>query len=89
MLTYEYECLACGHRFEREQSMLEEPLTVCPKCSKEIRRLISGGAGFVFNGTGLGRIDGNSTECALEHKGVTCCGREEPCGKSCESKEVK
>ena len=42
MPTYEYECPACGHRFEEFQSMTAKPLKVCPKCGKRrLKRLIN------------------------------------------------
>jgi putative FmdB family regulatory protein len=53
MPTYEYECKACGHTFEAFQSMSESPLRVCPQCGKELRRLINGGSGIIFKGSGF------------------------------------
>ena len=49
MPTYEYECGACGHRFEKFQSMIDKPIRKCPKCGKtKVSRVISGGAGVLF-----------------------------------------
>ncbi|MDR0289683.1 MAG: zinc ribbon domain-containing protein [Treponema sp.] len=53
MPTYEYECKECGHSFEVFQSMSDEPLKVCTKCGSEVRRLICGGAGVIFKGSGF------------------------------------
>jgi putative FmdB family regulatory protein len=53
MPTYEYECKSCGHTFEIFQSMKEDSLKDCPKCGKEIRRLINGGSGVIFKGSGF------------------------------------
>ncbi len=54
MPTYDYECDACGHRFEAFQSMMDDALTVCPECSeKMLRRLITGGTGVIFRGSGF------------------------------------
>ncbi len=53
MPTYEYECRTCGHRFDAFQSMQDEPLRICPECGKEIRRLIFGGSGVIFKGSGF------------------------------------
>jgi len=54
MPTYEYLCNACGHRFEKFQSITSEPVRVCPKCSKEdVTRLMSGGTGLIFKGSGF------------------------------------
>lgn len=42
MPIYEYQCAACGHRFERLQQMSEERLRVCPECGKpELNKVIS------------------------------------------------
>jgi putative FmdB family regulatory protein len=53
MPTYEYECKSCGHNFEAFQSMTEEPLRECPECGREVRRLINGGGGVIFKGSGF------------------------------------
>lgn len=53
MPTYDYRCKACGHEFEEFQMMSEGALRKCPECSKlKLERLIGGGAGFVFKGSG-------------------------------------
>lgn len=81
MLTYEYECEKCGLRFDRRQSMSEQPLLECPECGGEVHRLISGGAGFIIKGAGHGRTERHPDGCSLESSGRTCCGRNERCGK--------
>src|SRR6185436_16853848 len=54
MPTYEYECTKCGHAFEQFQSMRDEPLKQCPQCKKKgLKRLVGGGAGLIFKGTGF------------------------------------
>jgi putative FmdB family regulatory protein len=54
MPTYEYACAKCGHHFEQFQSMRDAPLKKCPKCGKPaLKRLIGGGAGLIFKGTGF------------------------------------
>ncbi len=60
MPTYEYECLVKGHRFEEFQNITDSPLTSCPECGGEVRRLISGGAGFLFRGSGFYETDHRS-----------------------------
>jgi putative FmdB family regulatory protein len=81
MLTYEYECETCGLRFERRQSIKEEPITECPECHGKVRRLVSGGAGFIFKESVPGRAGQRGSECSLEQAGKTCCGRDARCGK--------
>lgn len=54
MPTYEYACPKCGHAFELVQSMRDEPLKKCPKCKKTgVKRLVGGGAGLIFKGSGF------------------------------------
>src|SRR5437764_12406412 len=54
MPTYEYKCTACGHRFEKFQSMSSDPIRKCPECGKmKVQRLIGTGAGLIFKGSGF------------------------------------
>jgi len=54
MPTYEYTCAACGHDFERFESITARPNKLCPKCNKKkAERRISAGGGFLFKGSGF------------------------------------
>jgi putative FmdB family regulatory protein len=54
MPTYEYECSSCKYLFEELQSMSAPPLEVCPSCGKSsLRRLVGGGIGIIFKGSGF------------------------------------
>lgn len=53
MPTYEYECEECHHQFEKFQNITDEPVKVCPVCGGKVKRLISGGGGLLFKGTGF------------------------------------
>jgi putative FmdB family regulatory protein len=53
MPTYEYECKTCGYCFDVFQSMSDSPLSTCPQCGKEVRRIINGGSGIIFKGSGF------------------------------------
>lgn len=53
MPTYPYRCKACGFEFEEFQAITEDPIDVCPKCGGETHRIISGGAGLIFKGSGF------------------------------------
>ncbi len=58
MPTYEYICSACGHEFEKFQSMSAAPIKACPVCGKKkAQRKISVGAGFIFKGSGFYETD--------------------------------
>src|SRR5829696_1922879 len=56
--TYQYACKqpACGHRFEAVQSFSDDPLTSCPVCQGQVRKVFSA-VGVVFNGSGFYRTD--------------------------------
>lgn len=57
MPTYEYKCLSCSYKFEKFQSMMDEPLSVCPECNGDIKRLIGAGSGPIFKGSGFYHTD--------------------------------
>ena len=57
MPTYEYKCTSCGHTFEAVQSMNDKPLSRCPKCKSAVRRVINGGMGIIFKGSGFYTTD--------------------------------
>ena len=53
MPTYDYICNECKKTFEYFQSMSSDPLTDCPECRKNsLKRVISGGTGLIFKGSG-------------------------------------
>ena len=53
MPTYEYKCKDCGFKFEEFQSIADAPLEECPSCNGKLERLVSGGAGLIFKGSGF------------------------------------
>jgi putative FmdB family regulatory protein len=53
MPTYDYQCNSCGYTYELFQSMSEEPAKICPQCRGSVKRLIAGGAGIIFKGSGF------------------------------------
>ncbi|HKV71249.1 MAG TPA: FmdB family zinc ribbon protein [Gemmatimonadales bacterium] len=72
MPTYEYQCPS-GHVFEKfSPTMTSAKSATCPKCGKRAKRLISGGAGLVFKGSGFYITDykraGEKKETAAEPK---------------------
>ena len=58
MPTYDYECQACNHHFERWQEMSARKLRTCPECGKrKLVRLVGAGAGVIFRGSGFYETD--------------------------------
>lgn len=57
MPTYEYECPACGCRFEKLEPITAEPQAKCPECGARCRRLVSAGTGVIYKGSGFYTTD--------------------------------
>ena len=54
MPTYDYRCESCGDEFEKFSPRIsDESTTECPNCGGTAERLISGGAGLLFKGSGF------------------------------------
>ena len=77
MPLYEYQCDACGHRFEKIQKFSDPLIDECPKCGqKQVRKLVSSPA-IQFKGTGWyitdyakkNVVDGSKTGDAGEGNG--------------------
>lgn len=51
MPLYEYQCDACGHRFEVIQKFSDPPVEVCSACGGAVRKLLSSPA-IQFKGSG-------------------------------------
>lgn len=51
MPTYEYK-REDGSIFEITQSINDDPLETCPTTGQPVKRIISGGGGVVYKGTG-------------------------------------
>ncbi len=61
MPTYDYECRYCSYKFEAFQHITDEALNNCPECGKSVRRLIGGGLGIIFKGSGFYTTDNKSS----------------------------
>jgi putative FmdB family regulatory protein len=58
MPTYEYQCQACGKRFDLFQPITAAPVRRCPSCGRnKVQRLIGAGAGVLFKGSGFYQTD--------------------------------
>ncbi len=60
MPTYEYACKGCGQHLEVVQSFKDDPLTQCPNCGAELRKVF-GSIGITFKGSGFYRNDSRSS----------------------------
>jgi putative FmdB family regulatory protein len=83
MPIYEYVCENCGHKSEYRQSIHDAPREACQECSGKLRRVISGGSGFILKGAD--NSDFVQPRCG---KNQTCCGSSTPCeSPHCDSSE--
>jgi|TARA_B110000196_G_scaffold258197_1_gene228884 putative FmdB family regulatory protein len=81
MPTYEYECKKCGHHFETMQSIKDDPIKKCLKeeCPEgtgkgTVQRLIGGGGGLLFKGSGFYITDYRSDNYKKSAKADTASG---------------
>jgi putative FmdB family regulatory protein len=54
--TYQYACTACDERLEVVQKFTDDPMTECPACTGQLRKVFSA-VGIVFKGSGFYRTD--------------------------------
>jgi putative FmdB family regulatory protein len=57
MPTYDYVCEPCKQAIELFHAISNKKRPKCPKCGKPMTRLISGGAGIIFKGSGFYETD--------------------------------
>ena len=60
MPTYEYACRSCGHHLEVVQSFSDAPLTECPSCGGDLRKVLHA-PGIAFKGSGFYKNDSRSS----------------------------
>ena len=60
MPTYEYACKACAERLEVVQSFSDAPLTECPACGGQLRKVFQP-VGIAFKGSGFYKTDSRSS----------------------------
>ncbi|HZA75668.1 MAG TPA: FmdB family zinc ribbon protein [Acidimicrobiales bacterium] len=56
MPTYEYRCRSCGEPLEVVQSFSDDPLTECPACGGQLRKVFQA-VGIAFKGSGFYKTD--------------------------------
>ena len=73
MPTYQYRCTTCENEFEEFQKITDDPVDSCPDCDGKVERIISGGAGLLFKGSGFYitdyRSDGYRKDAARDSSG--------------------
>ena len=57
MPIYEYQCRACGQRFEELQKVTDAPLVVCPKCQAAALTKLVSDSSFRLKGKGWYETD--------------------------------
>ena len=68
MPTYEYQCLKCKKKFDKLQGMNDPKLKSCIYCKGKVERLIGGGAGLIFKGSGFYITDYKNKSSAGDSK---------------------
>ena len=67
MPTYEYRCKDCGEHLEVVQAFTDDPLTECPACHGQLRKVF-GNIGITFKGSGFYKTDSRSKSSATKAK---------------------
>jgi putative FmdB family regulatory protein len=80
MPHYDYQCKGCGKIFEEFQKITEKPLENCVECGGSLKRLIGGGGGIIFKGSGFYKTDYAKPSAA--------CGNDTPACASCPAKSA-
>lgn len=84
MPLYEYQCQACGVRFERRQHITDEPIKVCPECGDEVHRLIQP-VGIIFKGSGFYVTDNRTKSSTSKPSSAKKPSKEKESGAKSES----
>ncbi len=85
MPTYEYRCDGCGLLFEQFQKITDDPVNECPDCGAAVTRLVSGGSGIIFKGSGFYQTDyKNSNSCTHNDNGKRTGVKKNPDCEGCE-----
>ena len=90
MPVYEYECPQCETVLEVQQRMTDDPLSACPDCGGEVKKLISmssfqlKGGGWYADGYGAASAKKETKASTTSDSTSTppCKGGDGPC-KSC------
>ncbi len=88
MPTYEYVCTK-GHTFEAFQSIKDDPLKRCPTCNSAVRRVINGGMGVIFKGSGFYSTDNKKSSALTGGNGSSSKEKDRPAEKAAEKTSEK
>ena len=83
MPTYNYYCSDCDTHFSYFQKMSESPVTKCENCGGRVKRLITGGTGLIFKGSGFYLTDNKNEKKSTINDSAT------DSGKNGEEKQTK
>ncbi len=87
MPTYQYRCTECATELEAVQKFTDPPLTDCPQCQGDLRKVYSA-VGVVFKGSGFYATDNRSKGKANAAKPSEGAGKTESAGTG-DSKPAK
>ena len=71
MPTYDYKCTHCENMFSVFQKMSDNSIEKCNKCNGNVNRIISGGSGMIFKGTGFYLTDYGKSGDSKKNKQVS------------------
>ncbi|HHN64464.1 MAG TPA: zinc ribbon domain-containing protein [Nitrospirae bacterium] len=88
MPIYEYRCLDCNNEMEVMQKFSDEPLSTCPQCGGQLKKLISNSS-FILKGTGWYKTDYASPERKKAMEAEKSSGNGKSAKKENSSEKVK
>ncbi|MBI9103464.1 MAG: zinc ribbon domain-containing protein [Spirochaetales bacterium] len=71
MPTYDYRCEKCENVFEEFHGMTEDPEIKCPLCGNVSKKMIGGGLGIIFKGSGFYVTDNKTASNSSGSTGKT------------------
>ena len=89
MPTYNYYCHKCDTHFSYFQKMNELPLLTCKECRSKIERVITGGTGLIFKGSGFYLTDYKDSKKKPVHNEIKNQNSKEKLEKSNKSEKMK
>ncbi len=69
MPTYTYRCAECGTEFDLFHSISDTSTKSCPRCQAAAQKVVSGGIGVIFKGSGWYQTDYKGKNPAINGNG--------------------